>query len=55
MQAAIKQADGRVAAEPMMDARDVARSVLLMASLPLDTNIPFLTVMATAMPLLGRG
>ena len=55
IQQGAKQADGRLAAEPMMDARDVGRSVVLMASLPLDTNIPFLTVMANAMPFIGRG
>ncbi len=55
MQTGAKQAAGHVAVEPMMDVRDVGRSVVLMASLPLDTNIPFLTVMANAMPFLGRG
>ncbi len=55
MQTGAKQAAGHMAVEPMMDVRDVGRSVVLMASLPLDTNIPFLTVMANAMPFLGRG
>jgi NAD(P)-dependent dehydrogenase (short-subunit alcohol dehydrogenase family) len=49
------QADGSVAAEPLMDARHVADAVLYMASLPLDANVPFMTVMATTMPLIGRG
>ena len=55
MQTGAKQAAGHIAVEPMMDVRDVGRSVVLMASLPLDTNIPFLTVMANAMPFIGRG
>lgn len=37
------------------DARETARAVLYMASLPLDTNIQFLTIMATKMPFIGRG
>ena len=49
------QADGTVAAEPTMDARHVADAVLYMAGLPLETNVQFLTVMATAMPFIGRG
>ena len=49
------QADGSTAVEPTMDVADVARTVLHMASLPLEANIPFVTVMATAMPLIGRG
>ena len=55
MTAGILQADGSTAVEPTMDVRDVARTVVHMASLPLEANIPFLTVMATTMPLLGRG
>ena len=55
MQTGAKQAAGHMAVEPMMDVQDVGRSVVLMASLPLDTNIPFLTIMANAMPFLGRG
>ncbi|WP_228977345.1 SDR family oxidoreductase [Streptomyces sp. DH12] len=55
MEAGILQADGTLAAEPVMDAADVARTVVHMASLPLEANIPFVTVMATAMPYLGRG
>jgi NAD(P)-dependent dehydrogenase (short-subunit alcohol dehydrogenase family) len=49
------QADGRVAAEPVMDVAHVARAVLYVAGLPLDANVPFMTVMATRMPLVGRG
>lgn len=49
------QADGRIIAEPMMDVSNVVRSVLHMASLPLEANVQFLTVMATAMPFVGRG
>jgi len=49
------QADGRLAVEPTMDVADVARAVLYMASLPLTANVPFLTVMATGMPFIGRG
>jgi NAD(P)-dependent dehydrogenase (short-subunit alcohol dehydrogenase family) len=55
MTAGILQADGTTAVEPTMDVADVARTVVHMASLPLEANIPFLTVMATTMPLLGRG
>jgi NAD(P)-dependent dehydrogenase (short-subunit alcohol dehydrogenase family) len=49
------QPDGSVVAEPMMDVRHVADAVLYMASLPLDANVQFLTVMATNMPFIGRG
>jgi NAD(P)-dependent dehydrogenase (short-subunit alcohol dehydrogenase family) len=51
----VMQADGRIAAEPRMDAADVGRMVLFMASLPPDANVQFVTVMATAMPFIGRG
>ncbi|MGE0799321.1 MAG: SDR family oxidoreductase [Lautropia sp.] len=51
----VPQADGRIAIEPTMDVRHVAESVLHMASLPLEANVPFLTVMATKMPWVGRG
>ncbi len=51
----VPQANGAVAAEPVMDVANVARSVALMASLPLDANILTLTVMATGMPFVGRG
>ncbi len=49
------QADGRMTTEPVMDVANVARSVALMASLPLNANILTLTVMATTMPFVGRG
>ena len=49
------QADGELAVEPTMDVENVARAVLYMASLPLDANVLFLTVMATKMPFVGRG
>ena len=49
------QADGTLAAEPMMDVSNVAASVVHMASLPLDANVQFMTVMATTMPFIGRG
>jgi NAD(P)-dependent dehydrogenase (short-subunit alcohol dehydrogenase family) len=49
------QADGSVAAEPMMDLGHAADAVINMASLPLDANVLFMTIMATAMPFVGRG
>jgi NAD(P)-dependent dehydrogenase (short-subunit alcohol dehydrogenase family) len=49
------QADGRIVPEPVMDVQAVADAVLMMASLPLSANVPFMTVMATKMPFLGRG
>ena len=49
------QANGAVAVEPTIDAYHVARAVLYMANLPLDVNVPFITVMATQMPYVGRG
>jgi NAD(P)-dependent dehydrogenase (short-subunit alcohol dehydrogenase family) len=55
MQTGTLQANGRLMAEPVMDAADVARTVLHMASLPLEANVQFATVMATAMPYIGRG
>lgn len=51
----VPQADGRIAAEPMMNVEDVARAVVYMASLSLDANVLFMTVMATKMPFVGRG
>jgi NAD(P)-dependent dehydrogenase (short-subunit alcohol dehydrogenase family) len=50
-----RQADGRVAPEPTFDVRHVAEAVLYMAELPLDANVQFLTLTATAMPFIGRG
>jgi len=55
MKAGIVQADGSIAKEPTMDVANVARAVVYMAGLPLDANVLFLTVMATKMPLVGRG
>ena len=55
MRKGVPQANGSVEVEPVMDVANVARSVALMASLPLDANILSLTVMATAMPFVGRG
>ena len=55
MAGGVLQADGSVRAEPRMDVADVARAVLYMASLPLDANVATMTVMATKMPLVGRG
>ncbi|HXD64131.1 MAG TPA: SDR family oxidoreductase [Solirubrobacteraceae bacterium] len=49
------QADGSVAAEPMMDLGHAADAVVHMANLPLDANVLFMTIMATAMPFVGRG
>jgi NAD(P)-dependent dehydrogenase (short-subunit alcohol dehydrogenase family) len=51
----VSQADGSVRAEATMDVQRVADAVLHMAGLPLDTNILFMTVMATKMPFVGRG
>jgi NAD(P)-dependent dehydrogenase (short-subunit alcohol dehydrogenase family) len=51
----VPQADGRTAVEPLMDVQHVADTVLHMASLPLDANVLFVTVMATTMPFVGRG
>jgi NADP-dependent 3-hydroxy acid dehydrogenase YdfG len=51
----VLQADGTVAREPTIDVDHVARAVVYMATLPLDTNVQFMTVMATKMPLVGRG
>lgn len=51
----VPQADGSHQQEAVMNAQSVATSVHHMASLPLDTNIQFMTVMATRMPYIGRG
>jgi NAD(P)-dependent dehydrogenase (short-subunit alcohol dehydrogenase family) len=55
MKEGVLQADGEIRTEPTMDVAHVARAVLYMASLPLDANVLFLTVMATKMPYVGRG
>ncbi len=51
----VPQANGDIAIEPMMDATEVADAVVHMASLPLSTNVQFMTIMATKMPFVGRG
>ncbi|MFI5871284.1 SDR family oxidoreductase [Streptomyces sp. NPDC051445] len=55
MQTGALQANGETAAEPVMDVADVARTVRHMAELPLEANVQFVTVLATAMPYVGRG
>jgi NAD(P)-dependent dehydrogenase (short-subunit alcohol dehydrogenase family) len=51
----VPQADGTMRAEPLMDVKHVGQAVLQIANLPLDVNVPFLTLMATKMPFVGRG
>jgi NAD(P)-dependent dehydrogenase (short-subunit alcohol dehydrogenase family) len=55
MKRGVPQANGSVAPEPTMNPEDVARAVVYMASLPLEANVQFMTVMATKMPFIGRG
>jgi NADP-dependent 3-hydroxy acid dehydrogenase YdfG len=55
MTAGVPQANGTTMVEPRMDVKHVADAVVYMASLPLDANVLFITVMATTMPLVGRG
>ncbi|MCA6286240.1 SDR family oxidoreductase [Phenylobacterium sp.] len=55
MSRGVLQADGSVAPEPTMDVGAVAEAVAYMAGLPLSANVQFMTVMATAMPFIGRG
>lgn len=55
MAGGVPQADGSLKPEPMMDVAAVARAVCYMASLPLEANVQFMTVMATQMPYIGRG
>ena len=55
MSRGVPQADGRLAVEPVMDVEAVAQAVVLMAGLPLSANVPFMTIMATKMPYIGRG
>jgi NADP-dependent 3-hydroxy acid dehydrogenase YdfG len=50
-----RQADGTSREEPTMDVRHVADAIVHMASLPLSSNVQFLTLMATKMPFIGRG
>jgi NAD(P)-dependent dehydrogenase (short-subunit alcohol dehydrogenase family) len=51
----VPQANGETMVEPVMDVEDVAKAVVYMASLSLDSNVQFMTVMATKMPFVGRG
>ena len=51
----VPQADGSVKVEPRMDVAHVASAIVYMADLPLDANVQFMTIMATKMPLIGRG
>ena len=51
----IVQANGQVMVEPRMDVEDVARAIVFMATLPLESNVQFMTIMATKMPFVGRG
>jgi NAD(P)-dependent dehydrogenase (short-subunit alcohol dehydrogenase family) len=55
MSGGVMQANGTIAAEPTMDADNVAQAVVYMAGLPLNANVLFMTVMATQMPYVGRG
>jgi len=55
MKDGVPQANGSIAPEPLMDVEHVANAVLHMASLPLESNVQFLTIMATKMPFVGRG
>ena len=55
METGVPQADGSIRAEPLMDVDHVGRTVAYLAGLPLDVNVLFLTIMATKMPLVGRG
>jgi NAD(P)-dependent dehydrogenase (short-subunit alcohol dehydrogenase family) len=51
----VLQAHGALAVEPRMDVAHVGQAVLAIANLPLDANVPFMTIMATKMPMVGRG
>jgi NAD(P)-dependent dehydrogenase (short-subunit alcohol dehydrogenase family) len=55
MQRGVKQANGTVEVEPTMDVAHVGNTIVMMANMPLDANIQFVTVMATKMPYIGRG
>jgi NAD(P)-dependent dehydrogenase (short-subunit alcohol dehydrogenase family) len=55
MTAGVPQANGTILAEPRMDVEHVGRAVVYLANLPLDVNVLFMTLMATKMPLVGRG
>jgi NADP-dependent 3-hydroxy acid dehydrogenase YdfG len=51
----VPQADGQIRPEPLMDVEHVAQAIVFMASLPLESNVQFMTIMATKMPFVGRG
>jgi len=51
----VPQANGTIAVEPLMDVEHVAEAIVFMAHLPLESNVQFLTIMATKMPFVGRG
>src|SRR5437899_3365364 len=51
----VRQANGDIAVEPRIELENVTRALVYMASLPLDANVQFMTVMATKMPFIGRG
>ncbi|CAM2164937.1 hypothetical protein BLAT2472_190013 [Burkholderia latens] len=55
MTSGMAQADGRIAPEPRVDVAHVANAIVQMASLPLEANILNMTIMASAMPFVGRG
>jgi NAD(P)-dependent dehydrogenase (short-subunit alcohol dehydrogenase family) len=55
MSQGVPQANGTIAPEPLFDVKHVADAVVAMARLPLDTNVQFMTIMATKMPFVGRG
>jgi NAD(P)-dependent dehydrogenase (short-subunit alcohol dehydrogenase family) len=55
MASGVPQANGQIAPEPLMDVANVASAIVYMASLPLEANVQFMTVMATKMPFVGRG
>ena len=55
MASGVPQANGTIAVEPLMDVAHVGNAILHMANLPLETNVQFLTIMATKMPFVGRG
>ena len=51
----VPQADGSIRPEPTMDVTHVAEAIVQMASLPLSSNVQFMTIMASQMPFIGRG
>lgn len=55
MATGMPQANGEIATEPLIDVQHIANTIVYMASLPLDANIPFITIMANQMPYIGRG